>query len=47
MSRVAVIGAGLAGGEAAWQLARRGVSVELLEMQPGRRTPAHSADTFA
>ena len=47
MSRVAVIGAGLAGGEAAWQLAQRGVSVELLEMKPGRRTPAHSADTFA
>ncbi len=45
--RVAVVGAGLAGGEAAWQLAQRGTPVLLLEMKPGRRTPAHSADTFA
>ena len=38
---VLVVGAGLAGSEAAWQLARRGLSVELLEMRPGRTTPAH------
>ena len=38
---VLVVGAGLAGSEAAWQLARRGVGVELLEMRPGVMTPAH------
>ncbi|MBR6258860.1 MAG: methylenetetrahydrofolate--tRNA-(uracil(54)-C(5))-methyltransferase (FADH(2)-oxidizing) TrmFO [Oscillospiraceae bacterium] len=47
MSRVKVVGAGLAGCEAAWQLAERGVSVELIEMKPRKRTPAHAADTFA
>ena len=36
-----IIGAGLAGSEAAWQLARRGVKVRLHEMRPGRMTPAH------
>jgi methylenetetrahydrofolate--tRNA-(uracil-5-)-methyltransferase len=39
--RVQVIGGGLAGCEAAWQLARRGVEVELHEMKPERRSPAH------
>ena len=44
---VTVIGAGLAGSEAAWQLARRGVSVTLREMKPQKRTPAHETDNFA
>ena len=47
MEPVIVIGAGLAGSEAAWQLAQRGVAVTLVEMKPQQRTPAHSADTFA
>lgn len=38
---VLVVGAGLAGSEAAWQLARRGIEVELVEMRPGKMTPAH------
>jgi len=38
---VLVVGAGLAGSEAAWQLARRGIAVELLEMRPAKSTPAH------
>lgn len=42
-----VIGAGLAGSEAAWQLARRGVNVTLCEMKPQKRTPAHVTDDFA
>ncbi len=42
-----VVGAGLAGCEAAWQLARHGIHVVLLEMKPGRRTPAHHSDDFA
>ncbi len=41
------IGAGLAGCEAAWQLARRGIDVTLVDMKPARKSPAHSADTFA
>ena len=45
--RVRVIGAGLAGSEAAWQCARRGVAVELFEMRPVRTTPAHQTDNFA
>ena len=45
--KVSVIGAGLAGSEAAWQLARRGVEVELYEMKPLKRTPAHVTDDFA
>ena len=44
---VKVIGAGLAGSEAAWQLARRGISVELYEMKPEKKTPAHHTDDFA
>src|SRR5512135_644768 len=39
--RVTVVGGGLAGSEAAWQLARAGVPVELWEMKPERRSPAH------
>lgn len=44
---VRVIGAGLAGCEAAWQLARRGVQVELVEMKPQKKTAAHHTDLFA
>ena len=47
MADVTVVGAGLAGSEAAWQLAKRGVSVKLMEMKPGKKTPAHVSDTFA
>ncbi len=47
MKRVRIIGAGLAGSEAAWQCARRGVAVELFEMRPVRTTPAHQTDRFA
>ena len=47
MSRVTVVGAGLAGSECAWQLARRGIDVTLYEMKPQKRSPAHVADTFA
>ena len=45
--KVTVIGAGLAGSEAAWQLAQRGIDVELWEMKPLKRTPAHITDDFA
>ncbi len=45
--RVRVIGGGLAGCEAAWQLARQGVSVELLDMKPSRRSPAHVLSDLA
>src|SRR5579884_1495275 len=45
--RIQVIGAGLAGSEAAWQCARRGLAVDLHEMRPERRTPAHQTDQFA
>ena len=45
--QVSVIGAGLAGCEAAWQLARRGIAVTLYEMKPAKRTPAHHIDDFA
>jgi len=45
--KVRIIGAGLAGSEAAWQCARRGVAVELFEMRPVRATPAHQTDNFA
>ena len=46
-SRVRIIGAGLAGSEAAWQCARRGIEVELFEMRPLRSTPAHQTSDFA
>ena len=44
---VRIIGAGLAGSEAAWQCARRGADVELFEMRPERSTPAHQTSDFA
>jgi methylenetetrahydrofolate--tRNA-(uracil-5-)-methyltransferase len=47
MAIIKIIGAGLAGAEAAWQCARRGVSVELFEMRPMRSTPAHQTADFA
>jgi methylenetetrahydrofolate--tRNA-(uracil-5-)-methyltransferase len=47
MEQVTVIGAGLAGCEAAWQLAKRGIPVRLFEMKPGKKTPAHQEDAFA
>lgn len=45
--KVTVIGAGLAGSEAAWQLANQGVPVRLFEMRPEKQTPAHHTDKFA
>ena len=45
--RATVIGAGLAGCEAAWQLARRGIQVTLVEMKPRMKSPAHHSDQFA
>ncbi|MDO5002191.1 MAG: methylenetetrahydrofolate--tRNA-(uracil(54)-C(5))-methyltransferase (FADH(2)-oxidizing) TrmFO [Eubacteriales bacterium] len=47
MDKVTVLGAGLAGSECAWQLARRGIGVRLVEMKPGKMTPAHSSPYFA
>ncbi len=47
MSKVTVVGAGLAGSEAAWQLAQRGIEVELIEMKPHKKSPAHHTDDFA
>ncbi|CUH96075.1 Methylenetetrahydrofolate-tRNA-(uracil-5-)-methyltransferase TrmFO [Propionispora sp. 2/2-37] len=47
MSKVIVIGAGLAGSEAAWQAARAGLDVELYEMRPQTMTPAHHTGGFA
>jgi methylenetetrahydrofolate--tRNA-(uracil-5-)-methyltransferase len=45
--KATVVGAGLAGSEAAYQLAKRGISVRLIEMKPLKKSPAHHADTFA
>ena len=45
--KVTVIGAGLAGCEAAWQLAERGISVTLCEMKPHKMSPAHTSEYFA
>ncbi len=47
MKPVIVIGAGLAGCEAAWQLVRRNIPVRLYEMRPGKMTPAHHSGDFA
>jgi methylenetetrahydrofolate--tRNA-(uracil-5-)-methyltransferase len=47
MADIKILGAGLAGAEAAWQCARRGVKVELFEMRPVRTTPAHQTGDFA
>ena len=44
---VTIIGGGLAGSEAAWQVAKRGVKVRLFEMRPIRNTPAHRTDRLA
>lgn len=46
MEPVIVIGAGLAGSEAAWQLANRGIPVRLHEMKPNKMTPAHHSADF-
>ena len=46
MKKVTVVGAGLAGAEAAWQLAQRGVQVELIEMKPHKMSPAHHSKDF-
>lgn len=42
-----VVGAGLAGSEASWQIAKRGCRVRLYEMKPGKKSPAHKSDDFA
>lgn len=47
MNRAVVIGAGLAGCEAAYQLSKRGIPVTLVEMKPAKKSPAHHVDTFA
>ena len=41
MNKITVIGGGLAGCEAAWQIANRGIKTELIEMKPAKKTPAH------
>ena len=46
MSKVTVVGAGLAASEAAWQLAQRGIQVDLVEMKPHKMTPAHHSTDF-
>ncbi len=46
MKKVTVVGAGLAGSEAAWQLANRGLQVELIEMKPHKMSPAHHSTDF-
>ena len=47
MEKVTVLGAGLAGSECAWQLAKRNIPVQLVEMKPEKKTPAHVSDGFA
>ena len=47
METVTVLGAGLAGCEAAWQLSKKGINVRLVEMKPNKMTPAHHSDNFA
>ncbi|MEE0899143.1 MAG: FAD-dependent oxidoreductase, partial [Acutalibacteraceae bacterium] len=47
MNRAVVLGGGLAGCEAAWQLANRGIKVTLYEMKPIKKTPAHKSDLLA
>ncbi len=47
MAKVIVIGAGLAGSEAAWQIAQKGINVDLFEMRPKVSTPAHHSENFA
>ena len=47
MNKIKVLGAGLAGCEAAWQIANRGIKVELYEMKPLKKSPAHKSENFA
>ena len=47
ISSITVLGAGLAGTEAAWQIARAGIQVSIIEMRPIRRSPAHHSSEFA
>ena len=47
MNKITVIGGGLAGCEAAWQIASRGIETELIEMKPAKKTPAHKSDMLA
>ena len=47
MKKVTVVGGGLAGSEAAWQMANRGIEVHLFEMRPERKTEAHTSDRLA
>ena len=47
MDKVTVLGAGLAGSECAWQLAKRGIKVRLVEMKPNKMSPAHTSPYFA
>lgn len=47
MKKIKIVGAGLAGSEAAWQAAQRGIEVELYEMRPEKSTPAHKTASFA
>ena len=47
MEKVTVVGAGLAGCEAAWQLVKRGIPVRLMEMKPYKKTPAHVSNDYA
>ena len=47
MSNVTVLGAGLAGSECTWQLARRGIKVRLVEMKPNKMSPAHKSEYFS
>ena len=47
MNRVTVVGAGLAGCEACWQLIKRNIPVTLIEMRPQKSSPAHHSENFA
>lgn len=47
MKKVIIVGAGMAGSEAAWQVAQRGIKVDLYEMRPEKSTPAHKSEKFA
>lgn len=47
MKKVIIVGAGMAGSEAAWQVAQRGIKVDLYEMRPEKYTPAHKTEKFA
>ena len=45
--KISVVGAGFAGSEAAWQIAQRGIKVDLYEMRPQKETGAHKTDKLA